>query len=78
MDKSQILSVVESYTQALNLLDDYDHQKVNKPEGNCSTYVLTYEECRTINTLVALTIMIAESKPAEKELMVNLVMNFLK
>ena len=168
LDKTQILSVVESYTQALNLLDDYDHQKVNKPEGNSSTYVLTYEECRTIidqmkfasesdlfgnekddsfkgsigdiyqtfdgkelypslqekaanllyfitknhsfndgnkrlaatmflyfldkndwlfengvkriadNTLVALTIMIAESKPAEKELMVNLVMNFLK
>ena len=168
LDKTQILSVVESYTQALNLLDDYDHQKVNKPEGNSSTYVLTYEECRTIidqmkfasesdlfgnekddsfkgsigdiyqtfdgkelypslqekaanllyfitknhsfndgnkriaatmflyfldkndwlfengvkriadNTLVALTIMIAESKPDEKELMVNLVMNFLK
>lgn len=168
LDKDQILSVVESYTQALNLLDDYDHQKVNKPEGNSSTYVLTYEECRTIidqmkfasesdlfgnekddsfkgsigdiyqtfdgkelypslqekaanllyfitknhsfsdgnkriaatmflyfldknnwlfenglkriadNTIVALTIMIAESKPDEKELMVNLVMNFLK
>lgn len=168
LDKNQILSVVESYTQALNLLDDYDHQKVTKPEGNSSTYILTYEECRTIinqmkfasesnlfgnekdssfkgsigdiyqtfdgkelypslqekaanllyfitknhsfsdgnkriaatmflyfldknnwlfengskrisdNTLVALTIMIAESKPAEKELMVNLVMNFLK
>ena len=30
------------------------------------------------NTLVALTIMIAESKPDEKELMVNLVMQFLK
>ena len=29
------------------------------------------------NTLVALTIMIAESKPEEKELMVNLVMQFL-
>lgn len=29
------------------------------------------------NTLVALTIMIAESKPEEKEIMVNLVMNFL-
>ena len=29
------------------------------------------------NTLVALTIMIAESKPAEKELMVNLAMQFL-
>ena len=30
------------------------------------------------NTLVALTIMIAESKPDEKELMINLVMNSLK
>ena len=30
------------------------------------------------NTLVALTIMIAESKPDEKEIMVNLVMQFLK
>lgn len=48
LDKSQILSVIESYTQALDLLDDYDHQKVNKPEGDTSTYVLTYEECRSI------------------------------
>ena len=30
------------------------------------------------HTLVALTVMIAESKPQEKELMVNLVMTFLK
>lgn len=30
------------------------------------------------HTLVALTVMIAESKPAEKEMMVNLVMTFLK
>lgn len=29
------------------------------------------------HTLVALTVMIAESKPSEKEMMVNLVMNFL-
>lgn len=29
------------------------------------------------HTLVALTVMIAESKPPEKEMMVNLVMNFL-
>ena len=29
------------------------------------------------HTLVAITIMIAESKPEEKEAMVNLVMNFL-
>ena len=29
------------------------------------------------HTLVALTVMIAESRPEEKEMMVNLVMNFL-
>ena len=29
------------------------------------------------NTLVALTIMIAESKPDEKEIMVNIIMQFL-
>lgn len=167
LEKSQILEVIEKYTTALDLLDDYDHQCVAKPQGKNSTYILTYEECRKLidsmrfasesdlfgnekdnsfegslgavyqtfggkdvypsiqekaanllyfivknhsfsdgnkriaaavflyfldknnwlftdgkkrladNTLVALTIMIAESKPEEKEIMVNLVMNFL-
>ena len=167
LDKEQILSVVERYTQALDLLDDYDHLKISKPRGTKETYRLTYEECRKLiesmkfsdtsdlfgnekdgsfegsigaiyqtfggndvypsvqekaanliyfvtknhsfsdgnkriaaavflyfldknnllfengkkiladETLVALTIMIAESKPEEKELMINLVMHFL-
>lgn len=167
LEKSQILEVIEKYTTALDLLDDYDHQCVAKPQGKNSSYILTYEECRKLidsmrfasesdlfgnekdksfegslgavyqtfdgkdvypsiqekaanllyfivknhsfsdgnkriaaavflyfldknnwlftdgkkrladNTLVALTIMIAESKPEEKEIMVNLVMNFL-
>ena len=167
LQKSQILEVIEKYTAALDLLDDYDHHCVAKPEGNDSVYVLKYEECRELidsmgfnsesdlfgnekdqsfkgsigavyqtfggkdvypsvqekaanllyfivknhsfsdgnkrigaamflyfldknnwlfvegkkriedSTLVALTIMIAESKPEEKEIMVNLVMNFL-
>ena len=41
---------------------------------------MLFEEGRKIiddYTLVAITIMIAESKPDEKEIMVNLVMNFL-
>lgn len=168
LDSSQILSVVESYTTALDLLDDYDHQCVTKPKGTAATYVLKYEECRRLidsmrftadstlfgnekddsfkgsigaiyqsfagqevypslqekaanllyftvknhsfsdgnkrigaaiflyfldknkalfcngakiiddNTLVAITIMIAESRPEEKEIMINLIMNFLK
>ena len=167
LDSSQILSVIEQYTGALDLLDDYDHLRVQKPGGTQDTYRITYEEARKVidsmkfgdtsdlfgnekdesfkgsigaiyqtfggkdvyptaqekaanllyfvtknhsfsdgnkriaatmflhflnkngllfkdgikqiedNTLVALTIMIAESKPDEKELMVNLVMQFL-
>jgi len=167
LDAAQVLSVVESYTHALNLLDDYDHQRVFKPEGNKTTYQLDIQECRKFissmkfaseselfgnekdgsfagsigaiyqtfggedlyptvqekaanllyfitknhsfsdgnkriaaamflyfldknncllrngekiisdNTLVALTIMIAESKPDEKEIMVNIIMQFL-
>ena len=167
LDTNQILSVIEQYTAALDLLDDYDHLKVKKPDGTTATYRLTYKEARKVidsmkfgdtsslfgnekdesfegsisavyqtfggkdvyptvqekaanllyfitknhsfsdgnkriaatmflyflnkngllfkdglkqiddNTLVALTIMIAESKPDEKELMVNLVMQFL-
>ncbi len=167
LDSSQILSVIEQYTGALDLLDDYDHLRVQKPAGTQDTYRITYQEARQVidsmkfsdtsdlfgnekdesfkgsigaiyqtfggkdvyptaqekaanllyfvtknhsfsdgnkriaatmflhflnkngllfkngikqiedNTLVALTIMIAESKPDEKELMVNLVMQFL-
>lgn len=168
LESNQILSVVEQYTKALDLLDDYDHLCVQKPDGTGATYRITYEECKKVidsmrfgaesslfgnekdgsfegsigaiyqtfggkdvyptvqekaanllyfitknhsfsdgnkriaatmflyfldkngllfengikriedNTLVALTIMIAESKPDEKEIMVNLVMQFLK
>jgi len=167
LDAGQVLSVVESYTHALNLLDDYDHQRVFKPEGDRNTYQLDIQECRQFissmkfaseselfgnekdgsfagsigaiyqtfggedlyptvqekaanllyfitknhsfsdgnkriaaamflyfldknncllhndqkiisdSTLVALTIMIAESKPDEKDIMVNIVMQFL-
>ncbi|HHU37211.1 MAG TPA: phosphoribosylaminoimidazolesuccinocarboxamide synthase [Treponema sp.] len=167
LEAKQILSVIEQYTYALDMLDDYDHQKIEKPDGSISKYQLQYEECiELINsmrftcesdlfgrqkdesfqgslgaiyqtfggkdlyptvqekaanvlylvvknhsfhdgnkriaaalflyfldktgflfkdgvkiipdtTLVAITIMIAESKPQEKELMINLVMHFL-
>lgn len=48
LDSKQVLSVVESYQAALDLLDDYDHQTMSKPNGNQATYVLTYEECRKV------------------------------
>ncbi len=168
LDALQVLDVIETYTNALGLLDDYDHQRILKPEGGTEAiHRINYNECRNIinqmhksidsnlfgrergegfkgaiatiystfdgvelyptledkaanllyflvkdhglvdgnkrvasavfleflnrnnrlfvdgksviepNTLVALVIMIAESNPKEKGLIVNLVMNFL-
>ena len=167
IDAKEVLSVIETYSNALSLLDDYDHGTISKPKGKNSIYELTYKECRDLidsmkfnssvfgvekekgklegilaaiyqnvfgeelypsieekaanllyfiindhpfadgckrigaslfleflnknkhliidgkqiisnNALVAITLMIAESKPEEKETMVRLVMNFLR
>ena len=169
LDTEQVLDVVKAYSSALDLLDGYDHQTIDKPKTKGRSVEITYEECRDFidnmkfsadsplfgnekdgsfksalgavyqsfggkdlypssqekaanllylvtknhgfsdgnkriaaglflyflkrnrlllrkdgskriadHTLVALTVMIAESKPQEKELMVNLVMTFLK
>lgn len=48
LDTKQVLTVVECYSQALDLLDAYDHQNMARPKGNEATYVLTYEECRKV------------------------------
>ena len=169
LDAEQVLDVVKTYSMALDLLDGYDHQTIDKPKVKGRSVELTYEDCRKFidgmkfaadsplfgnekdgsfksalgavyqsfggqdlypsaqekaanllylvtknhgftdgnkripaglflyflkrnrlllrkdgskrivdHTLVALTVMIACSKPQEKELMVNLVMTFLK
>jgi len=48
LDSKQVLSVVESYSRALDLLDDYDHQSMKRPSGDQAIYVLDYEECRRV------------------------------
>ena len=48
LDAQQVLSVVESYSAALDMLDDYDHQTLSRPKGNQTTYVLEYDECRDV------------------------------
>ena len=48
LDSKQVLSVIERYTTALDLLDSYDHQNMTRPQGSESVYVLTYEECRKL------------------------------
>ena len=44
----QVLDIVRSYAPALDLLDDYDHLSVSRPEGKRDAYVITYDECREV------------------------------
>ena len=45
LDSQQVLNVIQKYSKALDLLDSYDHQNMERPKGNAATYKLTYEEC---------------------------------
>lgn len=170
LDSREVFDVIKKYTQALELLDDYDHQIVQKPKiSNEKAYELTFNECKKLiesmafsksstifgkektkgalegiigsvyqtafgedvymsvqekaanllyfivkdhpfidgckriaasiflyflnknnllfkndkkiisdSTLVAITLLLAESKPEEKEIMINVIMNFLE
>jgi hypothetical protein len=44
LDSRQVLSVIERYSTALNLLDAYDHQSLQRPTGTNAVHVLNYEE----------------------------------
>ena len=49
LNNKKDFSIIQEYSRALELLDNYDHQVVIKPEGlKKDTYQLTYEECREL------------------------------
>lgn len=48
LDSKQVLSVIERYNTALDILDAYDHRNIRRPKGSEAIYVLTYEECREL------------------------------
>ena len=167
-EAQEIIKVINNYSNALNLLDDYDHKRISKPSGTTNNTKIVYEDCMDIisklkfnsdselfalerneglksilgaiyqsfdgkdlyptieekaanflylitknhtfidgnkriaatlfiyflefynllytengqvidnNTLVAITLLIAQSNPKEKEILIDLVMNFLK
>lgn len=45
IEETDVLRAVNEYTDALLLLDQYDHQALCKPDGNKPIYRITYEEC---------------------------------
>ena len=52
IDREELTKVINEYTRALDLLDNYDHQTLVKPKGNTSNYVMTYDEAReTIDSM---------------------------
>lgn len=48
IDQEALVNVIEKYTKALDLLDDYDHQCLVKPKGNETLYKLPYSDCKII------------------------------
>ena len=48
LDEKEVLNVVETYADALSMLDDYDHGCLKKPNGKDTIYRLSYEECRNL------------------------------
>jgi prophage maintenance system killer protein len=48
IDEIELRDVIDKYTNALDILDDYDHQRITKPSGNVAVYRLNYDDCRKI------------------------------
>ena len=46
IEQDEVLKAVNLYTQALQLLDQYDHQALVKPEGKQPIYRITYDDCK--------------------------------
>ena len=47
-DAHEIIRVINNYSKALNLLDDYDHKSMNKPKGTKNDKKISYDDCINI------------------------------
>ncbi len=47
-DGEDVLWAVNQYSKALTLLDQYDHQSLEKPDGEEPVYRITYADCRRL------------------------------
>ena len=47
-DAGELMDVINRYTEAFELLDDYDHQCLARPKGNKGYVQLSYAECKNI------------------------------
>lgn len=49
----EIIKVINNYSNALNLLDDYDHKRISKPKGTRNSKKIDYKECIKIIKKIA-------------------------
>jgi len=47
-EAQEIIKVISNYSNALNLLDDYDHKRISKPKGTTNNDKIVYEECMEV------------------------------
>lgn len=47
-DARNIIKAIKNYSDALTILDDYDHRTLTKPKGSNSNLKITYEDCKDI------------------------------
>ena len=47
-EAQEIIKVINNYSNALNLLDDYDHKRITKPSGTINNNKIVYEDCMDI------------------------------
>ena len=48
IEAQEIIKVINNYSNALNLLDDYDHKRIIKPNGTIDENKINYEDCMNI------------------------------
>ena len=47
-EAQEIIKVINNYSNALDLLDDYDHKRITKPNGTKDNKQINYEDCLNI------------------------------
>ena len=47
-EAKEIINVINKYNRALDMLDDYDHQRIIKPKGNKDNREISYENCKEL------------------------------
>ena len=47
-EAQEIIKVINNYSNALNLFDDYDHKRIIKPNGTINENKINYEDCMNI------------------------------